>query len=119
MSSDARVNYTVADGVATIAMNRAPVNAIDFPMIEAIHAAYRRADADAAVGAIVLTSDLDGMFSGGMDLAMIADGDVDNLRRFVGKFYLETMDIQYALTKPTIAAVNGPSRHSMRSSTGR
>ena len=91
-------------------MNRPPVNAIDHAMIDAIHAALRAADADRAVRAIVLTSALDGVFCGGMDLKMVDAGDAQDLRAFVNKFYMETMDIQYALSKPTIVAINGPAR---------
>ena len=110
MSSQHRVDYTVVDQIATIAMNRPPVNAIDHPMIDAIHARLREADADSEVRAIVITSALPGMFCGGMDLRMVAAGDAMDLRRFVHKFYIDTMDIQYVLTKPTIVAVNGPAR---------
>jgi enoyl-CoA hydratase len=110
MSSNDRIDYTVQDRVAVIAMNRAPVNAIDHPMIDAIHAALRRADADRDVRAVILTSALPGMFCGGMDLRMVAQGDVQDLRAFVHKFYIGTMDIQYVMTKPTIAAINGPAR---------
>ena len=105
-----RVDYEVKDRVAVIAMNRAPVNAIDHPMIDAIHAAFRTAEADPDVRAIILTSALPGMFCGGMDLRMVAQGDAQDLRAFVHKFYIETMNIQYVMTKPTIVAVNGPAR---------
>lgn len=110
MAADARVAYRVADGVATIALDRAPVNAIDHPMIDAIHAALRRADAAPEVRVIMLTSALDGIFCGGMDLKMVAAGDALDLRRFVTKFYMETMDLQYRLRKPTIAVINGRAR---------
>lgn len=110
MSSEHRVDYTVVDRIATIAMNRPPVNAIDHLMIDAIHARLREADADGDVRAIIITSALPGMFCGGMDLRMVAAGDAMDLRRFVHKFYIDTMDIQYVLTKPTIVAVNGPAR---------
>ena len=110
MSSQHRVDYAVADRIATIAMNRPPVNAIDHPMIDAIHARLREADADENVRAIIITSALPGMFCGGMDLRMVAAGDAMDLRRFVYKFYIDTMNIQYALSKPTIVAVNGPAR---------
>jgi enoyl-CoA hydratase/carnithine racemase len=50
------------------------------------------------------------MFCGGMDLKMVAAGSTKDLREFVYKFYMETMNIQYALTKPTIVAINGPAR---------
>jgi enoyl-CoA hydratase len=108
--SDRRVDYEVIDRVAVIRMNRAPVNAIDHAMIDTIHAAMGRADADREIGALVLTSALDGMFCGGMDLKMVSQGDTRDLRAFVYKFYMETMNIQYTLTKPTITAINGPAR---------
>jgi enoyl-CoA hydratase/carnithine racemase len=110
MSSQDRIDYQVTDSVAVIAMNRGPVNAIDHPMIDAIHAALRKADADKGVRAVILTSALPGMFCGGMDLRMVAQGDARDLRAFVHKFYIGTMDIQYVMTKPTITAVNGPAR---------
>ena len=110
MSTQQRVDYTVSDSIANIAMQRAPVNAIDHPMIEDIHGAMRRADQDPQVRVLLLTSALEGMFCGGMDLKMVARGDALDLRNFVYKFYMETMDIVYRLTKPIIAVVNGPAR---------
>ncbi len=110
MPSSDRVIYEVKDRVAVIAMNRAPVNAIDHPMIDAIHGALRQAEADRQVRAVIITSALDGMFCGGMDLKMVAAGDAQDLRQFVTKFYIGTMNIQYEMTKPTIVAVNGPAR---------
>ncbi|MGH8597446.1 MAG: enoyl-CoA hydratase/isomerase family protein, partial [Gammaproteobacteria bacterium] len=68
------------------------------------------ADSDPIVRAIVFTSALPKMFCGGMDLKMVAAGDGLAFRDFLYKFYMQTMDIQYRLRKPTIAAVNGPAR---------
>jgi enoyl-CoA hydratase len=110
MFSSDRIEYAVKDRVAVIALNRPPVNAIDHPMIDAIHAALRAAEADNDVRAVILTSALPGMFCGGMDLRMVAQGGAQDLRAFVYKFYIETMNIQYVMTKPTIAAINGPAR---------
>ena len=70
MSDSHRVDYEVRNRVAVIAMNRPKVNAIDHAMIDAIHAALRTANADRGVGAVILTSALPRMFSGGMDLRM-------------------------------------------------
>jgi enoyl-CoA hydratase len=110
MNATDRISYEVTDRVAVVALKRPPVNAIDHPMIDAIHAALRMANADPAVRAVILTSALPRMFCGGMDLKMIAQGDAANLRAFVTKFYIGTMDLQYVMTKPTIVAVNGPAR---------
>lgn len=104
------IDYQIDNKVAFIRMHRTPVNAIDHAMIDAIHAALRRAEQDPDVRVIVIGSALDGMFCGGMDLKMVARGDALALRDFVYKFYMETMDIQYRLTKPTIAVINGPAR---------
>ena len=104
------ISYEVQGRVALITMRRSPVNAVNYAFIDAIHAAWLRADKDPGVRAIVLTSALDKAFSAGMDLDMIAGKGGAGLRAFLEKFYLETLDIQYRLTKPTIAAVNGRAR---------
>lgn len=110
MRGTERVSVAIRDRVAVIAMHRPPVNAVDFAMIDAIHDAIRAADADRGVGAIVLASDLPGIFSGGMDLSMVLEGDAARLRRFLERFYLDTLDIQHNLSKPTIAAISGAAR---------
>ena len=110
MSEARRIDYSIDGRIAIIAMNRPPVNAIDHQMIDAIHDGLLEADANEEVRAVILTSALPGMFCGGMDLRMVAAGDSLDLRDFVYKFYMKTMDIQYAMKKPTIAAVNGPAR---------
>jgi enoyl-CoA hydratase/carnithine racemase len=110
MAAEQRIEFVVRERIAEIALKRPPVNAIDHAMIDAIHAALRAAEADPAVRAIVLTSALDGMFCGGMDLRMVRAGTTADLRGFVRKFYLDTMNLQYALTKPTLCAINGPAR---------
>ena len=52
MSSSDRVAYRVRDKVVMVALAWPPVNAIDHPMIDAIHAALRAAEADTAVRAV-------------------------------------------------------------------
>lgn len=110
MSRQDRITYSVQDRIATIAMIRPPVNAIDHAMIDAVHAAFREADADTDVRAVILTSALPGVFCGGMDLTMARQGSALDLRAFLYKFYIETMNIQYAMTKPTVVAINGAAR---------
>ena len=110
MAETELISYDVQRRVALITMRRPPVNAVNYAFIDAIHAAWRRADRDPGVRAIVLTSAFDKAFSAGMDLDMIAGKGGAGLRAFLEKFYLETLDIQYRLTKPTIAAVNGRAR---------
>ena len=104
------VGYVVRDRVAHLTMQRAPVNAINHALIEQILECYRRADEDPGVRAIVLTSAFDRAFSAGMDLAMIRGRSGLELRRYLEKLYYAMHDMQYRMSKPTIAALNGPAR---------
>ncbi|MCC6534604.1 MAG: enoyl-CoA hydratase/isomerase family protein [Burkholderiales bacterium] len=104
------LDYAVRERVAEIALRRAPVNALNHALVEAINAAYRQARDDPGVRAVILTSAFDNVFSAGMDLAMIRGGTGLDLRRFLEKLYFEMHDLQYRLGKPTIAALTGPAR---------
>ncbi|HWA38964.1 MAG TPA: enoyl-CoA hydratase/isomerase family protein, partial [Burkholderiales bacterium] len=104
------INYSVSEKVATLELCRAPVNALNHELVEALLAAYRRAKDDPEVRAVILTSAFDRAFSAGMDLAMIRGGSGMDLRRFLEKLYFEMHDLQYRMGKPTIAALNGPAR---------
>jgi enoyl-CoA hydratase/carnithine racemase len=79
-------------------------------MIDALHAALHRADQSHSVRVIILCSALDRVFCGGMDLKRVAVGGTADFRAFIYKLYMDTMDIQYRLTKPSIAVINGPAR---------
>ena len=104
------IDYVVTDRVAEITMKRAPVNAINHALIEDINAAYRKANADPEVRAIILTSAFTAAFSAGMDLAMIQNARGLDLRRYLEKLYFEMHDLHYRMAKPTIAALTGPAR---------
>ena len=69
--------YEVLGRVALITMHRPPVNAVNYAFIDAIHAAWRRADKDPGGRAIVLTSALDQAFLAGIDIdAAFGSGEV-------------------------------------------
>ena len=104
------IGYQIVDRVAVLRMQKAPVNALDHALLDALHDALRRADGDPNVGAIVLTSGLEKVYCGGMDLRWAASSDVMAIRSFIRKLYIGTMNVQYELSKPTIAAINAPAR---------
>jgi enoyl-CoA hydratase/carnithine racemase len=104
------VEYRVADGVAEIVMNRAPVNAINLELARGVIDAYRRARDDKAARAVILTSALPEVFSAGLDLKLALDFDGAALRAFIEVFYYEMHEALYRLGKPVIAAVNGHAR---------
>jgi enoyl-CoA hydratase len=63
--------YTLADGIATIAMDDGKANALSSTMLAELSAAFDRAEAD---GAIVVLTGRERTFSGGFDLRTAPDG---------------------------------------------
>jgi enoyl-CoA hydratase len=108
--SDATVRYEVADGIARIALNRPPVNALDLAMIKSVVAALEAAGRDDAVRAVVLTSAVPKRFCAGLDLKILLGKSDVKVRGFLQELYVRLHDAQYNLGKPSIAAIAGAAR---------
>jgi len=108
--SDATVGYEVSDGIARIALNRPPVNALDLDTIRGIVAALETAGKDEAVRAVLLTSAIPGRFCAGLDLGILVGKSDSKVRGFLEELYVRLHDAQYNLGKPSIAAVSGAAR---------
>jgi len=97
------VTYELDGRIATITMDDGKVNAFSIPMLQAIHAAFDRAEQD---GAVVVLTGREGYFSAGFDLKVFAGGDVDRV--------VEMLRLGATLTErilsfktPVLAACNG------------
>jgi enoyl-CoA hydratase len=108
MSAD--LQYQVSDRIAEITLARAPVNALNASLLEQLLEAYQRAAADDNVRAVVLASALPRQFCAGLDLTMLLGQPDAEVRRILGKLYVDMAAIQSDLGKPSIAAVNGAAR---------
>lgn len=101
----------VEGGVAVLTLNRPDkLNAIDYPLIDALEAALDEAEADPSVRGVILTGSGERAFSAGADIDGFA-GSVEAgveraLRDFVGRGQRLTRHIE-GYTKPLIVAVNG------------
>ena len=104
------VDYAVSDKIARITLNRPPVNALSLETIRSVVAAFRHAAEDSRVRAVVLSSALAKRFSAGLDLDILLGKSVEQMRAFVQELYINLYDAQYALGKPSIAAVGGAAR---------
>jgi enoyl-CoA hydratase/carnithine racemase len=103
--TDTTVLYDVVDGVATITLNRPEVrNAFGAGMGEALGDAYRRADLDDAVRAVVVTG-TPPAFCAGADLS--TGGDTFRPRDEDGFTASGVAMRAWDVRKPVIAAVNG------------
>jgi enoyl-CoA hydratase len=99
------VRYRHEDGVATITLDRPPVNALGEPIIAGLATAFDRAAADGA-GVVVITSDVDGFFAAGADLTLFDGLDIEGFLHYLDRLRAQ---IERAADGPwvSVAAVEG------------
>src|SRR6266404_7949032 len=103
------VRYTVSDAIAQITLDRAPVNALSMPLIDALLDGLEKARNDAAVRAVIVCS-AHKVFCAGLDLDIIRGKRGTEAKLFLERLYFALNDTQYRMGKPTIAAIDGPVR---------
>ncbi|MCC6919807.1 MAG: enoyl-CoA hydratase/isomerase family protein [Alphaproteobacteria bacterium] len=104
------IRYTVRDSVAEILLDHPPVNAIDHGLADALLAALERARGDEGVRAVIFGSAVPGRFSAGLDLPVFLDLAPESKHALIEKLYTRLTEAQFALGKPSIAAVTGTTR---------
>lgn len=106
MSEDL-VLYTVAEGVATITLNRPEkLNAFTVPMTQSLLRSLKAAEKDPAVRAVVLTG-AGRAFSAGQDLAELQAGGDLSIRTHLEQGFNRVILALRGMEKPVIGAVNG------------
>jgi enoyl-CoA hydratase/carnithine racemase len=100
--------YEVADGVATISLNRPETrNALSDELLIELTAAFEQARDDAAVRCVVLTSTHDRIFSAGANLGGFAAEVPIVHKHFATERFPRLFRLIGELGKPTICAANG------------
>lgn len=108
MTEPQELLYSVADGIATVTLNRPERrNSLSPKLTKLLYDTWQRVEADPEVRVAVVTSTYCGTFCAGMDLREAA-----RLKAETGKDVLEFFtdvrnDFMRAMTKPLVAAVNG------------
>lgn len=96
------------DGVAVLSLARPPVNAIAPELVEALALRVDELEQDGS-RAVLLRSDLEGMFMAGADIKVFLEaletGDEDTLERM--QALVPLLDRLEALPKPTVVALGG------------
>jgi enoyl-CoA hydratase len=103
------VRYTVSDAVAEITLDRAPVNALSLPLIDALLERLAQARDDETVRAVIIAS-AHKVFCAGLDLDIVRGKRGIETKLFLERLYFALNDIQYRMGKPTIAAIDGAAR---------
>jgi len=102
------LQYAIADGVATIALNQPETrNALSDEVLDDLIAAFTAARDDDAVRCVVLTSTHEKVFSSGGNLGGFA-ADVPIIHKYFGiERFPRLFQLIGGLGKPTICAANG------------
>jgi len=99
--------YQVADGIATITVNRAEVmNALSAATVRELDQAFAAAGADADVRVLIVTGAGEKAFVSGADIAELANLDPVEGRR-TAEFGQSVLRRLETMGKPSIAAING------------
>jgi enoyl-CoA hydratase len=91
-------------GVATVALDRPPVNAVDLRVIEEFLRVVAELGEDRAVRAVIVTG-RDRRFCAGADIAMLRDVSPENQRH--ARRWVDVQAALEGMEKPVIAAING------------
>ncbi len=105
------IDIDISDGVAVVAMNRPPVNAMTAEMYVDLRDAFQAVAARDEVRVLVLRSAIDRVFCAGADIKELgqrletADPGYDDARQLAARSLVGTL---LDLPVPTIACINGP-----------
>jgi cyclohexa-1,5-dienecarbonyl-CoA hydratase len=95
--------YESIDGVATISINRPPLNILNTETLLELTMAFEKARNDSAVSIVVVTGAGDRAFSAGVDIRDHLPEKVSSTLSIFNKVFY----VLRSLDKPTIAVVNG------------
>uniref|UniRef100_A0A224XHI7 Enoyl-CoA delta isomerase 1, mitochondrial n=1 Tax=Panstrongylus lignarius TaxID=156445 RepID=A0A224XHI7_9HEMI len=94
-------------GIATVTMNRPPVNSLNFHLLEALHRTFVALERDKCRG-MILTSSSPTVFSAGLDILEMYQPTLDKARQF-WRMLQDTWIKLYSTPYPTVAVINGHS----------
>lgn len=100
------VSVTVENGIATVAMNRAPVNSLNLELFTDLSTSIKAINADKSIKGFILTSASPNIFSAGLDLTEMHNPEEKRLRAFWSAFQETFLDI-YTSRLPSVASIHG------------
>jgi enoyl-CoA hydratase len=107
MTDNDVVTWTpVGTGVARIDLNRAPANALGFPILNGLNAAFDAAEEAGDVKVVILASTIPGFFAAGADIKLMAQADFAGFEEY-GDALRATIERIAASEILSIAAIEG------------
>ena len=104
------INLKVENSIANIRLKRSPINAFSIDFLNEILITLKEVNKNKDVLAIMLTSSIPNIFCAGLDLDILLDKPILEVRKFLELLYIELWDTQYNMNKPTIAVIDGAAK---------
>ncbi|MDC1194593.1 enoyl-CoA hydratase/isomerase family protein [Pseudomonadota bacterium] len=104
------LKLTIKNSIANICLKRSPINAFSIDFLNEILITLREVNNKKGVLAVMLSSSIPNIFCAGLDLDILIDKPILEVRKFLELLYIELWDTQYNMNKPTIAVIDGAAR---------
>ena len=104
------LNIIVENSIANICLKRSPINAFSIDFLNEILAALKEVNEKKNVLAVMISSSIPNIFCAGLDLDILINKPILEVRKFLEILYIKLWDTQYNMSKPTIAAIDGAAR---------
>ena len=104
------LKLTIKNSIANICLKRSPINAFSIDFLNEILITLREVNNKKDVLAVMVSSSIPNIFCAGLDLDILIDKPILEVRKFLELLYIELWDTQYNMNKPTIAVIDGAAR---------
>ena len=110
MNKKVYLDLTIENSIANISLNRSPINAFSIDFLNEILITLKEVNNKKDVLAVMISSSIPNIFCAGLDLDILINKPILEVRKFLELLYIELWDTQYNMNKPTIAVIDGAAR---------
>ena len=110
MNKKVYLDLTIENSIANISLKRSPINAFSIDFLNEILITLKEVNNKKDVLAVMISSSIPNIFCAGLDLDILIDKPILEVRKFLELLYIELWDTQYNMNKPTIAVIDGAAR---------
>ena len=110
MNKKVYLDLTIENSIANISLKRSPINAFSIDFLNEILITLKEVNNKKDVLAVMISSSIPNIFCAGLDLDILINKPILEVRKFLELLYIELWDTQYNMNKPTIAVIDGAAR---------
>ena len=110
MNKKTYLDLTIENSIANISLKRSPINAFSIDFLNEILITLKEVNNKKDVLAVMISSSIPNIFCAGLDLDILINKPILEVRKFLELLYIELWDTQYNMNKPTIAVIDGAAR---------